>query len=314
MFKQIFVAVGIAIIIAAYATAATLPAGATTVRSIAVEGNGRIWVATFGNGLWVVDETGPRRFTDSKTDQPFPMINNLLLSGNRLFIATAGGGCVALNTTTLQFEKITQARGFEKLHALTRAADGSIYIGSVGSGSAVLQNDAWQPLTQKESSQLSWVNSIVEWQGYLWLGTATGLYRNKSGSPWKPSAGELRRAINCLHVHENTLYAGTTDRGVYAIKPDDYPVQVSQTLGPINFLTSYDGQVLAGGNMGLWSIKNAQASEITSGIVDPKCVFADDKKNLLIGTLDGKIYVSNDGTLFRLKLTFKENGLEEHKP
>ena len=34
---------------------AKLPAYATTIRSLAVEGNGRLWVATFGKGLWQID-------------------------------------------------------------------------------------------------------------------------------------------------------------------------------------------------------------------------------------------------------------------
>ncbi len=313
MLKKLLLIVTISIAFSICASAASLPARAATVRSIVLDGNGRMWVATFGNGLWLVDNSGPRQFFAAESGQPFPMINNLLISGKRLFIATAGGGCVVLNTDTLRFEPIIQTAGFEKLHALTQTSSGTIYIGSVGSGTATLLSDAWKPMIDKESSQLAWVNSIAEWQGSLWLGTATGLYVNTSDQKWKPVGTELRRAVNCLLVQDNVLYAGTTDRGVYAIKDGDYPSQVEGTLWPINFLTTFSGQIIAGGNLGLWSIKNAQAEEITSDITDPKCAFASGKKNLLLGTMDGKIYTSEDGRTFRLTMSFTENGLEEHK-
>lgn len=54
----------------AVAGEAKLPAYATTIRSLAIEGNGRLWVATFGKGLWQVDAAGTRRF--EKTGSLFP--------------------------------------------------------------------------------------------------------------------------------------------------------------------------------------------------------------------------------------------------
>ena len=290
---------------------AKLPAYATTIRSLAVEGNGRLWVATFGKGLWQIDAAGPRRF--EKDGQPFPMVNNLMLNGEKLYIATAGGGCLRLNTESLDFEPLQQATGFEKLHALMQTSDGRVFIGSVGSGTAFLDADAWRPMKVDESSQLAWVNSIAEWQNQLWLGTATGLYRNVASGTWRPQAAELRRAVNCLLLHEGILYAGSTDRGVFAIEGDGYPRQISGTIGPVHFLQVYDGAVLAGGDLGFWSIKNVDATEISVPFDDAKCAAVDTKKILYVGTVGGKIYKSDDAKNFIHTMSFTENGLEEQK-
>lgn len=313
MLKKLLLLLAVFALISGTTLAASLPARATTIRSIAIDAGGHLWVATFGSGLWLKDNSGTRKFFDAETKQPFPMINGLLISGKRLFIATAGGGCVVLNTESLQFEAIKQAVGFEKLHALTESSTGDIYIGSVGSGTALLQNGVWVSMTDNESSQLAWVNSIVEWQGSLWLGTATGLYENKIGSPWKPASSELRRAVNCLLVHENILYVGTTDRGVYAIKPGEYPKQLTDTMGPVNFLTIHADRVIAGGDLGIWSIQNSLSTEITTDITAPKCAFSDRKNKLFLGTADGRIYLSEDGKNFRHFMSFTEQGLEENK-
>lgn len=290
---------------------AKLPAYATTIRSLAIEGNGRLWVAAFGRGLWQIDAAGPRRF--EKDGLPFPMINNLMLSGGKLYIATAGGGCLRLDTASLAFEPLQQAAGFEKLHALMQTSDDRVFIGSVGSGTAVLQGDTWQPMKSNESSQLAWVNSIAEWQNQLWLGTATGLYRNVASGTWRPQAAELRRAVNCLLVHNGILYAGTTDRGVFAIETDGYPQQVNGTLGPVHFLLAYGDELLAGGDLGFWRIKNVDATEIAVPFNDAKCAAVDTKKILYIGTVDGKIYKSDDAKNFIHTMSFTENGLEEQK-
>ncbi len=288
-----------------------LSAPATTIRSIAFDSQQRMWVGTFGLGLWLKEGQGLRRFADKAGEQPFPMINNLLISGKNLYIATAGGGCLRLDLDSLLFSSIQQTNGFAKLHALTEAGSGTIYIGSVGSGTAVLQNNRWQPMTAEESSQLAWVNSIVEWQGYLWLGTATGLYRNPVDQPWKPESCELRRPVNCLLVHNDTLYAGSTDRGVFSIKPGDYPEQRAGTLGPINMLVVFAGKVIAGGRLGLWAIQNGDCEELESGISDPRCAGIDAKNILHIGTADGKIYQTEDLHKFIPTYSIPDKGLKE---
>lgn len=290
-----------------------LPAGINTVRSIVFDNENRMWIGTFANGLWLSDSAGIRQFHDNKTNQPYTMINNLMIHDNLLYIATAGAGCQRLNLQSLTFDNLQQHAGFDKLHALAQTSTGETLIGSVGSGTAVLKNDTWVPASENQNLQTAWVNSIVEWRDSLWLGTATGLYRNRINSPWKPEFAELARAVNCLFVHNDVLYAGTTDRGVYAIAHGKYPQQIAGTFGQINFLVPFSDHLIAGGQLGLWSIKFVQASEIICEISDAKSAALSPKKILHIGTSGGRLYESDDGLEFRHVMSFTENGLEEHK-
>ncbi len=171
----------------------------TTIRSIVFDQRDRMWVASFGRGLWLIDGSRITRFHDEKAQQPYPMINNLLVADNHLWVATAGGGCVRINTDSDQIEHVEQCDGFSKLHALVRTSSGTMLIGSVGSGSAFLSDNRWIPVSSSQPDNLAWVNAIVEWQNRLWLGTSTGLYSTGLDiSDWRPQYGQLNRGVNHL--------------------------------------------------------------------------------------------------------------------
>ncbi len=309
--RAIILTVFFLLIFVGSAAAVSIPAASTTIRSLAFDNQGRLWIATFGEGLWLRDNSGLRRFREESSDRPFPMINNLLVCNRYLYVATAGGGCLRLNTDSFRFDPLKQTPGFEKLHALYASASGTVYIGSVGSGTAVLANDEWKPLKANESISFAWVNSVLEWQNQIWLGTATGLYKTSANGLWKPVSAELPRAINCLLLHNNVLYAGTTDRGVYIIHPGKYPEPVTGTIGQINFLVNYSDGVVAGGDLGIWVVGDKNTRDITSGIEYPKCACSNGKNILHIGTTDGKIFMTEDLQKFALILSI--NGPEEQK-
>lgn len=296
------------------AASASLHAGAATVRSIVFDQTGRMWIATFGRGLWLSDDSGLRNFHDQSTDLPPPMVNNLMAADDSLYVATAGAGCLKLSCSSLRFAPVNQLVGFEKLHALFKTSTGKILIGSVGSGTAVLRNDSWQPVSESQSSQLGWVNSIAEFNGKIWLGTATGLYNNSIElDPWKPQFAGLSRAINCLHVSRGILYAGTTDRGVYMLKPGSEPEPVAGTMGQMQFLIDFNGSTIAGGELGLWKIDEGQSQEINTELYDAKCAAVSQKKILFIGTMNGKIYRSVDAKQFETAVSILENSPGEQK-
>lgn len=285
-----------------------------TIRSIVFDQQGRMWVATFGRGLWVVKESGISRFYDETLKQPYPMINNLLIDGQALWAATAGGGCIKINTTTDRIEPVGQHAGFEKLHAIAKTSSGQILIGSVGSGTAYLNNDCWLPVKESQPINLAWVNSIVEWQNRLWLGTSTGLYSNGIDlSDWKPRYEQLNRGVNHLAVASDTLYISTTRHGLYTLFPGASPVKVSGIEGMIHATRPASDSILVIGEKMLWQLCDGRAEGLENSVSRAKCTAIDTKNRFLIGTTDGRIYMSDNGTDFKLKYTFSENGLEEQK-
>lgn len=300
---------------ASFASAAgtvAIKADSATIRCMVFDNSNRLWIGTFGHGLWRKDGNTISKFHDQTSQQPFPMINNLLLDGNNLWIATAGGGCVCLDTTSLRFTAIEQQPGFAKLHALMKTTSGKLLIGSVGSGSAYLANQGWQPVRPEQPINLAWVNSIVEWNNRLWLGTSTGLYANSLDiENWQPQATGLNRGINTMLVYDNRLYIGTTSRGVFFIEGDSEARAVSGTLGDVHCLVAHPTGLYAVGSDSLWRISGSQAELIDAPFDNGKSAVVDDKKNLLIGTTDGKIYRSENGIDYILTIAFNGNGFEE---
>lgn len=285
-----------------------------TIRSIAFDQHGRMWVATFGRGLWLIDESGIRKFYDETTQLPYPMINNLLFDGQYLWVATAGGGCIKLNTLTDKFEPVGQHAGFEKLHALTRTTTGQIIIGSVGSGTAYLKDNFWQPVKDSQSINLAWVNSVVEWQNRLWLGTSTGLYSASNDlSDWRPQYEKLNRGVNHLAISGDRLLIATTRHGLYSLKASEEPKKAIDFNGMIHFILPGDGFALIIGDKAMWKLTNDETQKLPDSPDLAKCAILDARNRFFIGTTDGKIYLSESGTDFRLKYFFSDNGLEEQK-
>ncbi|EKE23969.1 MAG: hypothetical protein ACD_6C00280G0001 [uncultured bacterium] len=285
-----------------------------TIRSIAFDQQGRMWVATFGRGLWVIRDSNISKYDDAEKQQPYPMINNLLCDGQYLWVATAGGGCIKINTATDQIEQVSQHTGFEKLHALTRTAAGQIIIGSVGSGTAYLKDNAWQPVKEAQSINLAWVNSVVEWQNKLWLGTSTGLYSNSTDlSDWRPQYEQLNRGVNHLAVSEDRLLIATTRHGLYSFKNGESPVRVAGIDGMIHFIQPVKDGALVIGEQSMWRLSTEHVQKLETAVTHAKCGAVDTKNRFFIGTTDGRIYRSDDGKEFKLQYIFSENGLEEQK-
>ena len=285
-----------------------------TIRSMVFDQQGRMWVATFGRGLWLIDNTGIRRFYDEKLQQPYPMINNLLFTGQQLWVATAGGGCLSINTITDKIENTGQHAGFEKLHALTRTNAGQLLIGSVGSGTGYLKDGAWLPVKGTQPINLAWVNSIVEWQNRLWLGTSTGLYSNSTDlSEWRPQFEKLNRGINHLAVADDKLLIATTRHGLYSLSPGSEPQKIPGIEGQVYFILTSKSAPLILGEQKICKLEGASANSIETSVDFSKCAVTDVKNRFFIGTTDGKIYRSENGTEFELKYFFSDNGLEEQK-
>lgn len=309
------------IILAAACAANSLRICATgfAVRDMVEDEAGNLWIATFGNGLWRKNADKIEIFSTPAANDPFPMISNLLLEKNRLWIATTGGGCVCLNLQSKELEPIKQAPGFEKLHGLIKTSHGAMLIGSVGSGTAILRHfnkkPAWEAISPRNLQHLSWVNDFYEWQQQLWLATNIGLYSTAAAEvdrSWSPRSAGLGEGANCLKAYDGLLYIGTTTRGVFAMKPGKQPYPLRNTYGEIYFITRFAGKLLAGGQYGLWELDEKAGREIARfPDIAAKSHLVTNNNTLLIGTMDGRIIKTEDLNEFTLLLNLQQHGAEE---
>ncbi len=305
--------------ISIFAEAIKIRATGFAVRDMVEDSNGIIWIATFGNGLWKYDHGRVSVFAPKAGPGPFPMISNLLLDKNRLWLATAGGGCVCLNLATEMLEPVEQALGFEKLHGLLKTSAGEMIIGAVGSGTATLvESDrvpTWESVAARPLQHLSWVNDIAEWQGKVWLATACGLYYTPADNfrqNWDPRSASLGEGANCMQAYRGLLYIGTTTRGVFALKSGKQPYPIRNTYGEIYFLTKFKDLLIAGGQFGLWTVQETTGKEVARFPELPaKSQLVTKNNTLLIGTMDGRIIETEDLQEFKLLLNLQQHGPEE---
>jgi hypothetical protein len=302
--------------------ALNLRAGHLTIRSMVSDKDNNLWIGTFGAGLWLYKNNELQRFSDKQTDQPFPMISNLKIYNGNLWIATAGGGCVCLKLPEKRFIAVKQHKDFLKLHGLFMTSNNDLLIGSVGSGSAFLDKTstppAWLPVKKRFYTHLGWVNCIDEWQNKIWLGTHTGLYSTANKNlvkNWEPKSAGIYEGVNFIFPTPELLYIATTSSGVYVMKPGKQPGPVRDTYGAIHFITRFNDRLIAGGEYGLWEIKQGKGFKIghykggcaKSSLITQK----NTQKMLLIGTLDGRITITENLTDFNLLLDLREYSSEE---
>lgn len=296
-------------------SAISIPANKVTIRSIVLDHSGVLWVATFGKGLWKMQNNLASQVYDNKIQQPHSMINTISISQNYLWIATAGKGCVAYNLATKCFDKIPQINGFDRLHAFINTSTGKTLIGSVGSGSAILIDNKWEAMNKNAPISRKWVNCFAEWNNQLWIGTSTDLYSvstDKINKNWRPKSKAIRNGINCLLADDEQLLVGTTANGIYAMKRGGRAKHLHKTYGSIYQILKWKNTLWASGQFGLWMLSTDSPTLIEEyKFKTPKSLAIDSNGNLIIGTIDGKLILTSDGKNFKVAMEITANGLEK---
>lgn len=133
-------------------------------------GSGEIWAGTFGNGVFVLDETGKlrRRFTEQNG-----LVNGSVLNigGNEraVWLATLGGVVAITNTNDVQAQT---ALGTSYVYKVLTDRKGRVWFGTDGKGLAVLEDDQFRFITQANGKVLKTVYSLAESaDGRIWFST-----------------------------------------------------------------------------------------------------------------------------------------------
>jgi len=285
---------------------------------------GRLWIGSFGAGLWVVGRDRITQVTDRAGKSPSLRFSRLLLDGHLLWGATAGEGllCYDIERNTWVPVKPDPGSRMRYLHGLARAADGRLLLGSVGSGAASLENGVWHRFTPEQGLRDDWVNEIVPAGDSLWFATSRGVYViPDSGKPeWLfPQGSPAERdfwedpEVNVLVPIKPFVFIGTMSNGAFRLGPDGHETKLKGTAGNIQAMLLWRGALWVAGANGIWRIDHHLARPATAnkaGFWSDGCQFKSlaisSKGTLLAGTLDGRIFETNDGKTFSLILKFSD--------
>lgn len=270
---------------------------------------GRVWIGTYGRGLWVYDRGNGSPFPCPEGFDLDPRISKMLVVGSDLYLATAGGGCRGLDLQTMLPTALPSLPDdFRYLHALFAPASGGLYVGSVGTGTAFLppKSGAWRRVPAWSGQYLSWVNDFAEWNGYLWAACQGGLFRAPADDPFAkpPKAMFVLGEVNRLFPGKNFLLVGTMNRGAFRVTADNDDLKIFATFAAIHAIVQWHDRFWFAGDAGLWvtDLEAIEATLITDFLPSadaPKSLTVSANDQLLIGTLHGRLFATQDGRQFQ---------------
>lgn len=288
------------------------PAYRAVIRSLVEAPDGTLWIGTFGRGTWCLASGSPHLVVHPDGTIPSHRISRLALAGNRLFVATAGEGPLAWNLSSSRWEAIAPAPDgrMRYLHGLWADASGTMVLGSVGSGAALLSGGQWQYLGRAEGLTDDWVNDVVADPDGWWMATSRGLFHldRRSGRIDRrlfPRDDWEDPDINVLTRIDDRLVLGTTEEGVVIVAPDGPAARVPglggaihALVGPVAGPAGTPPRLWAAGDCGLWLVslplrgasEPPRARKVSGPWADvgiPKALTVLSNGDLVIGTMQG---------------------------
>ncbi len=323
-----------------------LPEYDAVVRSMVVDQTGRLWIGSFGAGLWLVDNGSASPVLDAQGEYPSRRISRLLVDGRYLWVATAGEGLLCFDMEARVWLPVNPDPGptMRALHGLARTTDGRLLLGSVGSGAAELWNGTWRPLGRDQGLGDDWVNDIAPTPSGAWFATSRGVWHvnapasTTSSPPPETAAGSPPRElppaatwlypggsccgpdawenpeVNVLLLLASHTFLGTMADGAFRHDPDGETRKLAGTRGSIQAMCLWQGTLWVAGAQGLWQVTDPTARRPTATPIPPtwepgvvlKSLVVTTRGSLLIGTQDGRIFETHDGSTFTLALRYAD--------
>ncbi|MBL7963863.1 MAG: histidine kinase [Flavobacteriales bacterium] len=185
-----------------------------SVSAIAQDGQGTLWVGTFGDGIYALENSGRvRRFT---------MANGLLQDHIRDLIVDRRGqvwACTKFGLNRIQDGRVRsynihQGMPNDNAWCMWEDVQGHLWVGTDGGGVLRFAGDAFVTLTTREGLCSDLVMSVVsDSEGDLWLGTyGSGVCRQDAMAMLTTSDGLPNNTIWCgLRDSRGQLWFGTSD-------------------------------------------------------------------------------------------------------
>jgi len=284
---------------------------------MAFDRDGRLWIGSYGSGVWVVDKDKVQRVASKNGKFPSDKTSKLIADGNRMWAATTDAGLIYFDLEKGDWYPVDPSPGvsMNRLHAFLIGPSREIVLGSVGSFAAVLKDGKWKTIDGNAGLRDDWINDAVSTNDGIWLAGSKGLFLLKEDkvAKWKTPRvfccvpnGWSNPEVNVVLPFGSALFIGTAQDGIFRIDADGTENKIWGTSGNVQALAFWKDRLWGAGPGALWSIDHKQSGKLTaqavSGPWEKTCHFksmvVSPNDHLLIGTFDGRIYETSDGENF----------------
>ena len=238
----------------------------TRFSSIAIDSSGKLWMGTFGNGLYYRNSKSNilNRISENLFIGSLPLNLNILDlhvdSKNRLWIATYGSGLYMINLNTKKIENFSvqkhnpRALHYDDILSIHEDYLGTLWFGTDGAGVSYYDEylEKFNSLTNSQTDEninIDVVRSIaVDANNTIWIGTSgKGLTSYKKPSNlWKTYTTEnsnipSNRIMSLLIDDDDDLWIGTLGNGLSILKKDGSFINYSESSKiPLTASTIWD--------------------------------------------------------------------------
>lgn len=293
-----------------------LPGITSAIRTMQIDSKNRLWIGTWNSGLWTVASNVPHRMQTISDAHPGIKVSKIISDNDIMWVATAGSGVIGYDIKSERLVELDPPpdHTMNYLHAILKPQPEMLFLGSVGSGAALLENGKWNYWCNP-GLMSQWINDAVFYDGGILFAGDLGLSYIKNGQPSQPFKLSQELNLNTLHISNGKIYMGSCSDGVYAIDlPAGNPVKVRGLEGSIQAFADWKNHTWVCGDKGLGKICSDNPREIINcdisiaGQVSFKslCVFED---KMLAGTIEGQIFETADSINFRLFGEFQNGRL-----
>jgi ligand-binding sensor domain-containing protein len=294
--------------------------GTADIYSIARDGQGRLWFASYGSGLYQLKSKGKfTRFT-----QENGLANNtthcmVVDKKGRLWVGTPGGVTRIDGENVITF---TEQQGLcsNAVSSIIQDSWGNIWFGTSGGGVCRLDGERFIHFNEKSGDMGAWVYMVFcDTSNHMWFSTSNGGVTEYDGeyfTNYFEGAGFTSFKVRAM-TQDTTgrMWFGTTGDGLYSFADRSFSHYtrsngLSQSVVSCLFVDSLN-RIWAGTAGGFISVLDQTSDRITrvgkdSGFADPKssrvsCIKSDAQGNIWVGTNAGAYLMEYDSAHMHVK-------------